>query len=193
MGHTITGILLAAGRGRRFDPSGARNKLLQRLGDGELVAVASARRLLAVLPQVLAVVRPGDEAVATALQQLGCEVVVCPDADAGMGVSLRYALAHAAEADGWLIALADMPYVQSATIAKLCAALIEGAAIALPRCEGERGNPVGFGRQHLPALLALDGDQGARAIVKAHRAIEVDVSDLGIFRDVDTPLDLPAS
>jgi molybdenum cofactor cytidylyltransferase len=37
------GILLAAGRGRRFDPAGLRNKLLQPLADGEPVVVASAR------------------------------------------------------------------------------------------------------------------------------------------------------
>ena len=41
----LTGILLAAGRGRRFDPEGARNKLLQRLPGGELVVAASARTL----------------------------------------------------------------------------------------------------------------------------------------------------
>lgn len=52
---TPVGILLAAGRGRRFDPSGTRNKLLQPLPNGEPVAVASARALLAVLPKVIAV------------------------------------------------------------------------------------------------------------------------------------------
>lgn len=39
----LTGILLAAGRGRRFDPAGIHNKLLQRLPGGELVVAASAR------------------------------------------------------------------------------------------------------------------------------------------------------
>lgn len=52
------GILLAAGRGRRFDPSGERNKLLQALPGGEPVVVASAHALLAVLPRVIAVVPP---------------------------------------------------------------------------------------------------------------------------------------
>ncbi|HEV7816123.1 MAG TPA: nucleotidyltransferase family protein, partial [Janthinobacterium sp.] len=37
------GILLAAGRGRRFDPSGLQNKLLQPLAQGEPVVAASAR------------------------------------------------------------------------------------------------------------------------------------------------------
>jgi len=33
-------------------------------------------------------------------------------------------------AQAWLIALGDMPYVQPATVLRLCAALADGAAIA---------------------------------------------------------------
>ena len=62
------GILLAAGRGRRFDPSGHRNKLLQPLAGGDAVVVASARALLAVVPNVIAVVRAEDGGVAQALR-----------------------------------------------------------------------------------------------------------------------------
>ncbi|MEO5933409.1 MAG: NTP transferase domain-containing protein, partial [Duganella sp.] len=92
----LTGILLAAGRGKRFDPSGVQNKLLQTLGDGagDVVVAASARNMLAVLPRVLAVVRPGDDKVAALLGSLGCEVRVCADADLGMGESLTTAIEH---------------------------------------------------------------------------------------------------
>ena len=89
----ITGILLAAGRGRRFDPQGLRNKLLQPLPGGDPVVVASARLLLAACERVVAVVPPADGGVADALRALGCEVTVCPDADAGMGLSLAHAVA----------------------------------------------------------------------------------------------------
>ena len=84
------GILLAAGRGRRFDPTGSRNKLLEPLPSfgGEPVVAASARALLAVLPKVIAVVAPGDDAVAQLLRALGCDVTVCADADQGMAHSL---------------------------------------------------------------------------------------------------------
>lgn len=73
-GPHIVGILLAAGRGRRFDPAGAKNKLLQPL-DGLPVVVASARHLLAALPQVVAVVRADDDTTAGLLAALGCELV----------------------------------------------------------------------------------------------------------------------
>lgn len=184
------GILLAAGRGRRFDPSGACNKLLQALPGGELVVVASARKLLAVLPTVVAVVRPGDDLVAAALQALGCEILVAKDADSGMGASLLHAILHTQGASGWLIALGDMPHVQSSTIAALVPALAAGAAIAAPTFHGRRGNPVGFGRRHLPLLLALQGDQGARSILQQHPVQEIEVLDIGVVQDIDTRLDL---
>jgi molybdenum cofactor cytidylyltransferase len=93
-------------------------------------------------------------------------------------------------AEGWLVALGDMPHVQPATIAALCDALAAGAAIAAPVYRGRRGNPVGFGREHLEALLALEGDQGARAILASQPVTLVEVADAGIFGDVDTPSDL---
>ncbi|HZV65685.1 MAG TPA: nucleotidyltransferase family protein [Telluria sp.] len=188
---TPVGILLAAGRGRRFDPSGARNKLLQPLPGGDAVVVASARTLLAILPHVIAVVRPADGGVAAALRALGCEVTVCADADSGMAASLVHAVRHSLPAaEGWLVALGDMPHVQPATIAALCDALAAGAGIAAPVHQGRRGNPVGFGRGHLDALLALEGDQGARAILASQPVTLVEVADAGIFGDIDTPSDL---
>ncbi len=184
------GILLAAGRGRRFDPSGAQNKLLQALPAGGAVVAASARAMLAALPRVIAVVRPDDERVAAMLGALGCEVRVCQDADTGMAASLTHAIDYARGAPGWLIALGDMPYVLPSTIASLCLALDRGAHIAAPVHRGRRGNPVGFGAYHLPLLLALDGDQGARNIMKTHPVCEVAVDDGGILRDIDLPADL---
>ena len=106
------GILLAAGRGRRFDPEGRRNKLLQRLPAGDPVVVASARHLLAVLPRVIAVVPAADGGVAAALRALGCEVTVCEQAATGMAASLVHAIRQSLpDADAWLVALGDMPYV----------------------------------------------------------------------------------
>lgn len=190
---SVTGILLAAGRGRRFDPSGRRSKLLQPLAGGCTVAEASARNLLAVLPRVVAVVRPGDDALAAALDALGCEVRVCPDAELGMAASLVHAIDYARGAEGWLIALADMPFVRPATIASLAATVKtvpNGAGIAAPVYQGQRGNPVAFGHGYLPLLLALEGDQGARAILRANPVSEVVVDDSGVLRDIDTPDDL---
>lgn len=186
----IAGILLAAGRGARFDPTGAENKLGQILPNGDTVVAAAAKNLLAVLPTVIAVVRPGADALASRLRTLGCRVIVCPDAAQGMGVSLAYALSQAHDASGWVIALADMPYVQVATIAALANALAAGADIAAPHHQGRRGNPVAFSRLHLQRLLQLTGDQGARNLLREFPVTEIEVDDPGIFHDIDHRDDL---
>ncbi|MFL6634266.1 MAG: NTP transferase domain-containing protein [Massilia sp.] len=189
------GILLAAGRGRRFDPAGVRNKLLQPLA-GEPVVVASARKLLAAVPRVVAVVPPLDAGVGAQLAALGCDVTVCPDADSGMAASLTHAirlsLASAPAPRAWLVALGDMPYVDAATLRRLADALAAGAGIAAPVLDGRRGNPVGFGAVHLDALLALRGDEGARRLLLTFPVTDIPVDDPGIFRDIDLPGDLTA-
>ena len=76
------GILLAAGFGRRFDPAGARNKLLEKLPDGRTVAWRSARTLAAALPGSIAVVRPGNPELSEELRRGGCKVVESADAAA---------------------------------------------------------------------------------------------------------------
>lgn len=191
-GHYV-GILLAAGKGRRFDPSGARNKLMQPLPGGELLASAAAAKLLAVLPTVVAVVRPGATSLTSQLQALGCSVAACLQAEQGMGASLVHALSQTRDASGWIIALADMPRVQPATITALLAALKAGANIAVPTYSGKRGNPVAFSRLHLPRLLQLGGDQGARQLLKEFPVQEIAVDDAGIHYDVDTQNDLERS
>ncbi|GAA4033717.1 nucleotidyltransferase family protein [Actimicrobium antarcticum] len=194
-GH-CTGIVLAAGRGRRFDPSGLQDKLLQILPLGEHsqhsqhIAVQSAQRMAAVLPTTLVVVHPDALRLMTVLHEAGCVTSCCADAAAGMGHTLAHAVRTCASASGWIIALADMPHVKSSTIAALDAAIRDGADIAVPVYLGQRGNPVGFSRQHRDALLRIRGDRGARDIVRMSLVTEVEVDDPGILIDIDTPEDL---
>lgn len=189
--NSYTGILLAAGKGSRFDPTGLRNKLLQRLPGGATVVVQAARNLQAALDVTLAVVPAGAAAVATPLSAHGVAVTECGDADKGMAASLTHGLRASGSADGWIIALGDMPFVQPDTIRRLVRALAQGADIVVPSYKGIRGNPVGFSRVHLERLLQLSGDAGARQLLQVYPVTEVAVDDPGIHRDIDRPADLP--
>lgn len=183
-------ILLAAGNGSRFDPLGNHDKLLQPLGNGCSVAVTSATNLLAIMPRVLAVVRPGNRALQAELAAIGCEVTVCGEASDGMGASLAHAIARTATAAGWIVALADMPYVKPSTIRALLDTLKSGTDIVAPSHNGCRGNPVGFSSRYLPHLVALSGDEGARRLLQTAPVQLVQVDDPGILRDIDLPQDL---
>jgi len=101
---------------------------------------------------------------------------------------------HARDADGWIVALGDMPFIASATFAAVARALREGALIAAPvhRTSDARGHPVGFSRSLYDELAGLDGDEGARSVVAHHRGDVslIVVDDAGVTRDIDTPRDL---
>ncbi|WP_133647021.1 nucleotidyltransferase family protein [Paraburkholderia flava] len=187
-----TGVLLAAGYGSRFDPDGIHNKLLARLPEGMSVAHESAHRLLRVVSKVIAVVRPGSDALARELNDAGCVVVFSAAAERGMGASLAAGVEASDDADGWVVALADMPRIAQATIEAVAKALGAGAPLVAPFYRNQRGHPAGFGNAHRAALLALDGDAGARALFASQAVTRVDVDDPGILRDIDTPADLQA-
>lgn len=192
--NRIVGLLLAAGQGRRFDPAGGANKLLQALPDGTRVAQQSARRLGAACTSTIAIVGPSSsDELCRMLAGEGCAVVTCATAADGMGHSLACGVQAAIDqsADELIIALADMPFVTAATLEALAQALRSGAGIAVPTMAGRRGNPVGFASRHFDQLARMRGDTGARGLLKAHPIHEVTVDDPGIFRDIDTPGDLP--
>jgi len=187
----VAGILLAAGSGVRFGG----DKLLApgaAAGLGVPIGVLACRHLVAALPYTVAVVRPGDAALAAALAGAGARIVECANAADGMGASLACGVRASADAVGWVVALADMPWILPATIASVAAAVRAGALVAAPFHGGARGHPVGFGRACRDELAALTGDVGAKPIVAAHAAAltRIDVDDFGILRDVDTPADL---
>jgi molybdenum cofactor cytidylyltransferase len=109
-----------------------------------------------------------------------------------MGHSLAHGISAAREAAGWIVALADMPRVQPATIRAVAGAVSEGALIAAPAYRGERGHPVAFSAGLKHELLALAGDSGARAVLERHRdrIRLIDCEDAGTMLDVDARLDL---
>lgn len=185
-----TGVLLAAGLGSRFDPDGVQNKLLARMPDGTPVAHESAHRLLRVVSKVIAVVRPGAEALARLLNDAGCDVVFAANAERGMGASLAAGVEASADAEGWIVALADMPRIAITTIEAVAQALDGGASLVAPFYQGQRGHPVGFGTEHRDALLSLDGDTGAKSLFMSQQVTRLNVDDAGVLRDVDTPADL---
>ena len=180
----IIGVLLAAGRGTRF---GA-HKLLHRLPDGLMIAEHAARNLIAALPNSIAVVRPGDTALCEMLTGLGLSIVECAQAAQGMGASIACGVAANSNAEGWIIALADMPWIRPRTIYTVAQQVRTGAGIVAPLYQGQRGHPVGFSAAYKARLSALDGDTGAREVLDAALDLVLTITDdAGVLLDIDVP------
>ena len=185
----VVAILLAAGSATRFGS----DKLLHSLPHEVPIAVQAARHLRIVFEEnVLAVVRPEANELSDILRSEGCQVVVCENAAEGMGASLACAVRAAVDAEGFVIALADMPFIRSSTIAAVRDALAAGAPLVAPYFRARRGHPVGIGAKFRSELEALRGDEGAKKIVAANEArlVKIPVGDPGVLRDIDTQRDL---
>jgi len=185
----VVAILLAAGSATRFGS----DKLLHCLPHEVPIAIQAARHLRVVFEgNVLAVVRPDANALSDLLGKEGCKVLVCENAAEGMGASLACAVRAVRDAEGFVVALADMPFIRSSTIAAVRDALVAGAPMVAPYFRARRGHPVGIAAKFRQELEALKGDEGARKVVAANEKslLKIPVGDPGVLRDIDTPGDL---
>lgn len=185
----VVAILLAAGSATRFGS----DKLRHALPHGVPLAVQSARHLRAVFDRgVYAVVRPDATELADLLQKEGCEIVRCARAADGMGASLACGASAAGGAEGYVVALADMPFIRSSSIAAVRDAIAAGAPLAAPYFRARRGHPVGIAGRFREELLRLRGDEGARRLLQgqASELVKIPVGDPAVLRDIDTPGDL---
>ena len=89
-----------------------------------------------------------------------------------------------------LVHLVDHPFIDVALVDALIESFFETKKmIVVPRYKGKRGHPVIFSRQLFEELLNAPFDQGAKAVVNAHRqeTLEIEWQDEGITLDIDTP------
>ena len=93
------------------------------LADGTPLAVAAACRLRPACDRLIAVLRPGASRLAELLGAAGCETLFCDQADAGMGHSLAAVIRATPGASGWVVALADMPFIATSSHQLVAAAL----------------------------------------------------------------------
>jgi len=92
-----------------------------------------------------------------------------------------------------MMTLVDLPLISEATVRAVREAFLAnpGAPLVRPRRGGRYGHPVIFNRSIFGELRRADPSKGAKPVVHAHAAeeVNVDVDDEGAFIDIDTPED----
>jgi len=173
-------VILAAGASRRLGTP--KQDLL--LGGETLLQSALRIAQQAGLSPVIVVVRPeGDDGCS--LQQRGAIIVRNDRADEGMASSIRLGVSFAGtlKANGVVLMTCDQVLLRSEHLRELCAQpeRITGSAYA-----GKVGIPAYFPASSFAELLALQGDTGARDLLRG--AASIAKEDLAL--DIDTPEDL---
>jgi molybdenum cofactor cytidylyltransferase len=89
-----------------------------------------------------------------------------------------------------LVTPVDLPLVRPESVAALLAAFASSKhSIVRASHGGKHGHPVIFGRPVFAALRRADPDIGAKAVVRSHDVLDVEVGDAGVLYDIDTPDD----
>ncbi|MGR3378607.1 nucleotidyltransferase family protein [Salipiger abyssi] len=182
-------LLPAAGASRRMRGT---DKLLMDVGGQPLLRRQAVAALAAA--DHVAVALPGhDHPRAGALSGLPVQVVEVPDADLGMSSSLRRGVGLLPRGlDALMILPADMPEIATEDMARVIDAFRAVPRPTIQRAtaeDGTPGHPVLFPADCFPALLALSGDMGAKAVLaaNAHRVRNVALPGKRALTDLDTP------
>jgi CTP:molybdopterin cytidylyltransferase MocA len=182
-------VIPAAGASTRM---GDRDKLLEPV-DGVPLLRRVAETALGVSDDVI-VTLPGDRPERTrALDVVTAKRLVVPDATDGMSASLRRAACEMnGAADGLMILPADMPDLTEDDLQQVIQAFADASGefiVQATGADGTPGHPVIFPGDLVPHFTELTGDEGARAILQAHRLrlIRVALPDRHATTDLDTP------
>lgn len=183
-------LLLAAGSSRRMR---GRDKLLE-IVDGEPLLRRTARAASeGQVQRVHVIMQPENPARDTALDGLNVNRIESPEWREGMAASIRVGMAALSDdCDAVIIALADMPEIGASHIDRLVAAFDPDENREICRAvaaDGTPGLPVLFGRRFFETLASLQGDRGARDVVKdaSEYLVDVPTEGLGATIDLDTP------
>ncbi|MDP9245083.1 MAG: nucleotidyltransferase family protein [Chloroflexota bacterium] len=185
-------VVPAAGSAERF--GGA--KLLAPVDGEPLLDRTIAALLDGGVDQIVVVVAPDADDLkrdVNAFNDPRVWTVVNTDPSRGMFSSIQTGMAEA-EGDALLVQPADMPFVQSDTVARLLETFASRPAIVSPRYGGKRGHPVILPPALRGEIRAAEPGLTLHDILKRHpdERTDVDVEDRGVLRDVDRPADLDA-
>lgn len=144
--------------------------------------------------QTLVVVGHERARIEAALAGMPVRFVFCPHFAAGMGYSIASGIAAALPASrGFVISPGDLPELNSGLVGRIADRFValEGKKHVIPIAQGKRGHPVVLGEWLRPALAALRGDTGAKALLasesEAPKCEFMDVGTNAIWNDVDAP------
>ena len=185
----IAAVVLAGGSGSRF---GASAKQLAELDGMPLLEHAlRAVETVPAIDRIVVVLGARAEEIRAGVDLGLAEPVVCEDWADGQAASLRCGIEAVADlgADAVVITLGDMPRITPEVIVRFADIAVRDGAQARARAvyDGMPGHPVVLGSDYFARLTALEGDAGARQVMRAIGVQKIECGGLCDATDVDTP------
>jgi CTP:molybdopterin cytidylyltransferase MocA len=185
----IVAVVLSAGESSRM---GRPKALLPIYGQTFIERIVAALKQTRV-GKIIVILGHNASELQPKISHLPVEILINTDYKLGQLSSLQLAVRHLQldqDCDGMLVHLVDHPYLTPALVQEMIRRFYETKKrIIVPKFHGKRGHPVIFSRDLFAELLSAPVDQGAKAVVNAHRAdtLEIETEEAGIALDIDTP------
>ena len=185
----IAAVILSAGESSRM---GRPKALLPMDGETFIERIVGALARTRVGKIIVVLGHDADE-LRRQIESLPVIILINPDYRLGQISSLQVAVRYLDKdenCEGMLVHLVDHPFIDSALVDLMIERFhASKKLIVVPRYRGKRGHPVLFSRRLFAELLSAPLDQGAKAVVNAHRdeTLEIETDDPGIAVDIDTP------
>ena len=185
----IAAVVLSAGESSRM----GRPKALLPI-DGQTFI----ERIVAALKQtkvgkIIVILGHNARELQSKISHLPVEILINTDYKLGQLSSLQLAVRYLQpdlDCDGVLVHLVDHPYLAPALVEEMIRRFYETKKrIIVPKFHGKRGHPVIFSNALFDEILSAPMEEGAKAVVNAHRAetLEIETEEEGIAVDIDTP------
>ena len=185
----IVAVVLSAGESSRM---GQPKALLPIDGQTFIERIVAALKQTKV-GKIIVILGHNARELQSKISHLPVEILINTDYKLGQLSSLQLAVRNLQpdlDCDGMLVHLVDHPYLAPALVEEMIRRFYETKKrIIVPKFHGKRGHPVIFSNALFDEILSAPMEEGAKAVVNAHRAetLEIETEEEGIAVDIDTP------
>ena len=182
----ISAILLAAGQSKRMK---GENKLIKKIKGVPLIKLTVKNILDSSIDKLIIVLGYQKEIVKKVIDNSEkIEFVINENFESGMASSIKVGLSSLPEkTDAFFICLGDMPMVNK-NILNLLINSQNNKEIIVPNYNNKKGNPILFSKTMKDKIMNIDGDLGAKKIIKLNKdkVLNIKINDQSIIKNFNT-------
>ena len=191
----ISAILLAAGQSKRMH---SKNKLLKKYKKNYLINHILKSLIKSRVNRIIVVLGHENRKIKKiALKSKKITFVVNSQYLKGISTSIKHGLKKISKKNiGFLIVHADMPLISKGIINTLCSAVKKkDKEIFVPVHKKKLGNPLAFKYSMIKSLKKINGDRGAKKLIKSNKSKVqlVKMKSKSILIDFDQLKDFPSA
>jgi molybdenum cofactor cytidylyltransferase len=187
----VSAIVLAAGESRRM---GEQNKLLLPFRGKTIIEHLVETLSASNAAEIVVVLGHEADRIKNALSHRNLIFAINANYREGMATSIHAGVTAASPyADGFMICLADLPFIEAVEFNELINHFEKALAanprqIVVPAFNGRRGNPVIFSSFYRDEILACKGIVGCKGLIKqnSRQVLETRMDSDHILKDIDT-------